>query len=289
MLLLNDHVFKIISPSWITGKLSDFAGLFFFPFIVAAGLSGLLARFNFKTHVLGQFSFGLVAIWFFFLKISPNINSLTTQLWSFVIGLPVQFILDWTDILGLTAMVPAWKLWKQQHQAAFSKLAYVGLVVGAYATLATSPIAWTVTNVTDLVYSADGVIYAADRSTFGQEFYPIAKSLDGGLTWEEDFERDSLPNLHEKKYPVQICNSQSETLNHHCYRVTSNHQLERYWNESWVKVFSTDVSVRAYDIIVFTREESNYMLVAIGEAGVMRRDLPDGNWEIIRVINAGSR
>ena len=34
ILLLNDHVLKVVSPSWLTGKLSDFAGLFFFPIIV---------------------------------------------------------------------------------------------------------------------------------------------------------------------------------------------------------------------------------------------------------------
>ncbi len=35
LLLVNDHVLKVLYPSWITGKLSDFAGLFFFPFLLA--------------------------------------------------------------------------------------------------------------------------------------------------------------------------------------------------------------------------------------------------------------
>ena len=34
ILLLNDHVLKSSVPSWLTGKLSDFAGLFFFPFLL---------------------------------------------------------------------------------------------------------------------------------------------------------------------------------------------------------------------------------------------------------------
>ena len=38
LLVLNDHLFKAVAPSWSTGKLSDLAGLFFFPFLLAAAL-----------------------------------------------------------------------------------------------------------------------------------------------------------------------------------------------------------------------------------------------------------
>ena len=290
ILLLNDHVFKLTSPSWVTGKLSDFAGLFFFPFLVAVILSALLSRFRIRPEPLGQIIFSFVAIWFSLIKTFPPINAVTSSLASFFIQGTAQIALDPTDLMALIILLPAWKLWQQSQQAKTSnRLAYAAFVMGSVATLATSPQEWAVSSVTDLAISDDGVIYAADRENFGQETYPIAKSLDGGLTWERDFEKDSLPNLHEKRYPIQACNSRSETLNHNCYRVTSNHQLEQYGNKSWVRVFPSDLSVRAYDIIIFTRENNNYMLVAIGEAGVLRRDLPQGNWEIIPVINAGSR
>jgi hypothetical protein len=32
LLLLNDHIFRVFWPSWFTGKLGDFAWLFFFHF-----------------------------------------------------------------------------------------------------------------------------------------------------------------------------------------------------------------------------------------------------------------
>lgn len=35
-LIVNDHVLKVASPSWLTGKLSDVAGLMFFPLLVFA-------------------------------------------------------------------------------------------------------------------------------------------------------------------------------------------------------------------------------------------------------------
>ncbi|MEX2546639.1 MAG: hypothetical protein WD830_02475 [Chloroflexota bacterium] len=36
LLLLNDHVLKLVAPGDITGKLSDFAGLTFFPLLLVA-------------------------------------------------------------------------------------------------------------------------------------------------------------------------------------------------------------------------------------------------------------
>lgn len=44
VLLLNDHVLKAAAPSWVTGKLSDVAGLAFFPFLLLAGWEVLTGR-----------------------------------------------------------------------------------------------------------------------------------------------------------------------------------------------------------------------------------------------------
>ncbi|MET0789509.1 MAG: hypothetical protein ABWY33_09725 [Cellulomonas sp.] len=42
VLLLNDHVLKAAAPGWVTGKLSDLAGLTFFPFLLLAARHVLL-------------------------------------------------------------------------------------------------------------------------------------------------------------------------------------------------------------------------------------------------------
>ena len=39
LLLINDWILRIYWPSWWTGKIGDFAWLFFFPFLLAAILS----------------------------------------------------------------------------------------------------------------------------------------------------------------------------------------------------------------------------------------------------------
>ena len=38
LLVVNDHILKAASPGWLTGKLSDVAGLVFFPLLVAAAV-----------------------------------------------------------------------------------------------------------------------------------------------------------------------------------------------------------------------------------------------------------
>lgn len=43
VLVLNDHMFKHVAPSWTTGKLSDFAGLLFFPLLLVAAAELALA------------------------------------------------------------------------------------------------------------------------------------------------------------------------------------------------------------------------------------------------------
>src|SRR5687767_14480465 len=74
LLLINDHVLKVLSPSWLTGKLSDFAGLFFFPFIITTILSLTPTITKIKTRSLGLIAFGLTTIWFILLKTTQPAN-----------------------------------------------------------------------------------------------------------------------------------------------------------------------------------------------------------------------
>jgi hypothetical protein len=80
-----------------------------------------------------------------------------------------------------------------------------------------------------------------------------------------------------------------------CYRVTSNHKLEisteyATLKDKWFTVFdSSDLIVKAYDMLIISWEEKEYLIVAIGESGILRRELPDGNWVIIGVLNARNR
>lgn len=68
LLVINDHLLKARYPGWITGKLSDLAGLVFFPLLIAALCELTLGRGARRTLVLAAaaltaLGFALVQLW----------------------------------------------------------------------------------------------------------------------------------------------------------------------------------------------------------------------------------
>jgi hypothetical protein len=280
LLLINDHVLKNINPSWVTGKLSDFAGIFFFPFIVAAGLSVFLAKFNLSTRRMGQVSFGFVAAWFILLKTSQPINHLTMHIASSTVGFPTKFSLDATDLISLIMLFPAWIMWEQVNSKRPARIAYAVLLLGSLAAIATSPPYFGITKVTNLEYYKDGIVYAADREvTDNENYYPVAKSLDGGLTWQEAPE---INNIEERGLPIKHCSHLHPEI---CYQLTKSGKLQELSsNGMWIDIERLEIKV--YDLILFEWEEKEYVIIAVGEYGIWRRELPAGDWNEISVLDA---
>ncbi len=110
LLALNDHYLKGIGPAWLTGKLSDFAGLFYFPFLVIFLVSILPSRSS-STLRVGRATFWGVGLWFAAAKSVPWVHDQTIRLSEFLLG-EVQVVLDPTDLVALVSLVPAWALYK---------------------------------------------------------------------------------------------------------------------------------------------------------------------------------
>jgi hypothetical protein len=139
LLLCNDHLFKVLMPSWLTGKLSDFAGLFFFPFVLAAIASLPLDRLRVSPHRAGGLTIVITGVCFTLIKIVPAINLLAGEVLSRAIGYRTVFVLDSTDVVALIMLLPAWRLWKQPAPNARGRAGWVALAIGAAASLASSP------------------------------------------------------------------------------------------------------------------------------------------------------
>jgi hypothetical protein len=107
---LNDHAFKGsgLLPGWLTGKLSDFAGLLFFPLLLTAGadsLAWLLARrhvdFSLRPWKLAA-AILATGIAFSLLKLSPGAaRALDGILGGWTIA-------DRTDLVALSSLAVAW-------------------------------------------------------------------------------------------------------------------------------------------------------------------------------------
>lgn len=144
LLLLNDHLFKVMAPSWLTGKVSDLAGLFFFPFLLAAVLSILLRPLRRPMPTtIGRLAFTVTAVWFAAAKATPWGHALTVQIVSALLGHPASIVLDPTDLIGLVALWPAWRLWRraaaEAHRGGSLRAGWLALAMATVATVATSP------------------------------------------------------------------------------------------------------------------------------------------------------
>lgn len=183
LLLLNDHVLKSVVPSAFTGKLSDFAGLFFFPFLLALPVAVLAAFFRrISTRATGILAFAITAVWFAAAKATVAGNSIMVDFISTLSGGQAVIVHDPTDLIALLALLPAWYLWQRQEQrvdAPFElRFALPVILLASCAVMATSPSRHTwEPGVAELIV-ADGKIYAVIglRSS-------AYTTTDNGYTW----------------------------------------------------------------------------------------------------------
>jgi len=68
VLIVNDHVLKGAMPGLVTGKLSDLAGMIFFPLLLVAAIEQLRLRCTHRTVTLAALATGVV---FAAIKLSP--------------------------------------------------------------------------------------------------------------------------------------------------------------------------------------------------------------------------
>lgn len=95
LLLLNDFFFKYYFHNFITGKLSDFSGLFAFPFFISIFLNKKIKQVYFTVALLfiywkSEYSQGLITI---FHQLSFNIDR----------------VVDYTDLIALTILPLSYK------------------------------------------------------------------------------------------------------------------------------------------------------------------------------------
>ena len=103
VLVLNDHVLKQAWPGWVTGKLSDVAGLVVAPLLLAALLA--LLRVPRATPV----ALTATAAGFVVCKTSTAGAAWTSAVWS-LFGTPTTIRADVTDLLALPAVYAAWSI-----------------------------------------------------------------------------------------------------------------------------------------------------------------------------------
>ncbi len=148
VLLVNDHWLKGtgLLPSWLTGKLSDVAGLFFFPILLAT-LAGYAfgertERIERGRYFVEETSVVLTGVVFAVLKLWPAASAWATRSWGVV-------VCDPTDLVALPSLALAYLSMRgrnpleagteRQKHARGRATEAVGILVASFASLATSP------------------------------------------------------------------------------------------------------------------------------------------------------
>lgn len=289
LLLLNDHVFKRYFPSELTGKLSDFAGLLFFPLLLSA-LIGLLEH---KPRRAAGWGFALTGLVFAAVKLFPSAAAWANTAVGWLLGANVMFIPDPTDLAALIMLLPAWHLWESAPKRQYDRrLGYTALVVGTLASVATSPCP-PPTLITRLVQT-ESAIYAWGSGS-------IFRSNDGGLSWMGD---QTLPEAQQTELqtaatlPKTVCEEANPLR---CYRVGVKELAVEFsgdggetWRLDWhipagrlafmnrsrrgLIACEPDVIGGPYDLIV---DPQNKVVAAMGNEGVLVGST--GSWQRIAV------
>src|SRR5512147_742964 len=83
IVLLNDHWWRRVAPSWFTGKIGDFAWLIFAPCLLALLLAWLLPR---REMLVGHVAIVAVGLIFGLDKTVPAFHTLTIGVREFLTG-----------------------------------------------------------------------------------------------------------------------------------------------------------------------------------------------------------
>jgi hypothetical protein len=105
LLLLNDHVLKIVWPGWVTGKLSDVAGLVMAPPLLGVVIAVVAPRLG--PVLRPALAVGLVGVGFVAVKGFEPAAAWASAWWSVVNG-PSVIRSDVTDLLAVPALGIAW-------------------------------------------------------------------------------------------------------------------------------------------------------------------------------------
>lgn len=182
VLLVNDHLLRRFWPSWITGKLGDFAWLLFFPFALAWAWALLLPR---RERLVRGLAFGITGGIFALAKTVPVCHALVVRAAERVLGQPVIWVRDPSDLMALVSLAAAWLMWEKlpdvEIPATFprgsaAKWNRLALAAAALLTVANSagppPI-----GVEHLAYREGGIYGLSWHANYGYV------SHDGGFTW----------------------------------------------------------------------------------------------------------
>jgi hypothetical protein len=216
ILVINDYWLRKIWPSWWTGKIGDFAWLFFAPFAFTALVALCLPVHPKREHWISWITFGFIGCGFTLTKTVPGFNQFVAQLASMLVGFPVRISLDPTDLLALVTLFFGFWLWqrKSTFRLPFTKRGWIAIPLAALVTLA------------DAAAADYGIncLSVQNQQVQASSAYWSYTTADGGLSWQESPQHQNCtqnaqagkiidtqhPNYHYRFLPGVVIESSTD-------------------------------------------------------------------------------
>ncbi|NRQ37483.1 hypothetical protein HII36_37475 [Nonomuraea sp. NN258] len=277
VLLLNDHLLKQAWPGFVTGKLSDVAGL-----VVAPPLLALLL-----LRRADLFATVLTGVLFTLMKTTAAGAEIASQAWSALAG-PSRVLADPTDLIALPALALAWWIRRRTLSGSSTRLRLlVTMPLAVLAVTATSGAPEP--HGPQVAYSVrvDESRIVVDTSRWPDERPDgMLASEDGGVTWHEWTGETS------RKAQSAACVPREP---HRCYRVVADRLgVEESrdggttWRTSWklsegrndwaAREYVETGKLRSRSVAVQERPGGHVVVVANGIGGILVRDV-GGTWQ----------
>lgn len=212
LLLLNDHVLKAMLPSTLTGKLSDFAGLVFFPFLVAIVLAPLTRHIGARN--VGAVSIASTGAWFAAIKTSTVAAAATESLVEIFIS-GSRIVVDPTDLFALTSLGISWEIWKHARKLPAIQPSR-SLLIGVFAAASIASSCVPPSQVIDITVSEGAIwnVTGPDVEVLTDDGWRSNASLDEPLS-DEGVEPDGLQQ--------QACVTSNPDQ---CYRIVDEREIQ---------------------------------------------------------------
>jgi len=308
LLLLNDHVLKRLAPSVLTGKLSDFAGLLFFPMLAVVLAGGVLGPR--RSRLEAGAAFAATGGAFAILKLIGPVNAAVRGLAEQLVGLRLQLALDATDLWALAVLPAGYALWLRAESRPARlppRAGLLALTAGTLAALATAPCP-PEQPIARLRIDNQGV-YAVARAW--EPFSAVYRSRDAGRNWEFLQEEDVPAQIAADAelavaLPVVAC---LPTSPQSCYRIDGVQALVEHsadggqsWDIAWTPPTSRlsymrrvaagsgellacgkQIDLTPRDMILLEEGGQTTVLVALGNEGVLRHPTEGETWQRLGV------
>jgi len=180
LLAINDHLLRRNWPSALTGKIGDFAWLFFFPALLAAAVTFLApARLRSRPARVLLACMAITGLVFVSANTMEPVRLWVEETIGALVGVRITITQDPTDVIAVLAFLPLWILASRsadRRELEPRPLAYLVITLGVVLSLANSAAA----NYGIDCLASEGAVLQASNSGLDEVFI----SRDGGLTWD---------------------------------------------------------------------------------------------------------